>query len=515
MTDALGPTRNLTAHLSVPCLPHVYRCVSWIAVSSKPQRERESPADQRALNAAFVDHLGDRYADAVGEIVHTFDLAVSRSISSLTEAEQKVPTYADLMEMVRGRRFDLLICRSRDRLGRTLPLIAAIEQICLKQGIVVIPRNNPPRILDARELRRSESASLVAAVEASMAEVEVRRLVARTEMGIRARVERGLFVNHVPYGYRYEYERDGECNLVAVPEEVALIRRALFDLFLRDNLTYPEIDQLMIAQAAAEAHARPPVQFETILRWSLSAYAGRLIHNRQSKHERTIIEAQGAYETIITQDEMETLLAARVARRPVRTKATELSPFRGVAYCDECGATLTPTAQKRRGKVYYGMWCHKCFVTIRDRKLLAALRDFVTSPQHWIQADSIDLSEDHWRNEIKESAKLIARAKAKRSRLIDFYISRGTLSEDEFAERLASVDRTIAELHEQRDVLAANLNRHIDISPRNAKLAALLDILPERLAAVEEDPLALRDLLVDQMQIGVKHGAIVTRVELT
>jgi len=143
--------------------PTLYRCVSWIAVSSEAQAERESPADQKKRNVEFIENLDHHYPNSRGMLVATFTMAASRSITLLSDACALHEQYAELVEMVRSRAFDLLICRSRDRLGRTLPLVAALEKLCLDYGVVVVPRMSLPPTISYRELAKAEGGKRSAA----------------------------------------------------------------------------------------------------------------------------------------------------------------------------------------------------------------------------------------------------------------------------------------------------------------------------------------------------------------
>ncbi len=496
----------------------MYRCISWIAVSSKPQYERESPVEQRALNAAFVESLGERYLDASGEIVHTFDLAVSRSISSLSEAMERIPAYTELVAMAKAHKFDLLICRSRDRLGRTLPLIATLERICLLNGIVVVPRNNPPRILDARELRRSEMAPLIGTIEASMAEIEIRRLVARSEMGIRARVvDRGLFANRLPYGYEYVYSADGEKTLEIVPEQTAVIRHALLDLYLKANWSRVKINGYL-KERFADAE---PVAFETILH-NLRAYGGYIDFNRQSKRGRERTLVKGNHPPILSAEEMEAVLTARVGRHTPATGDAARRPFRHIVRCALCGAAMigrVQTIRARHGSVkHFGMRCHHCCTNITEARLIAALRDLAATPEKWLAAQPpADADEEETRclhQEIDEHTTQRDAVRRKRTRLIDYYIARGTMTVDALNAKLDPLEQRLLELDQRiRNAQRAFEAIHLRGS-RDARLGRLFDTLPALLDNIERDPLAVRDFLIDQLRIHVGRGGQIKRIEL-
>mgnify|MGYP001016390135 FL=1 len=88
------------------------RAISWVAVSSKPQFEKESPDEQRKENRVAADRIG-------AEIVAVLEVpGQSREYMEYTEAEANIGAYRQLREMLKAGAVDLLIARDMSRLGR-------------------------------------------------------------------------------------------------------------------------------------------------------------------------------------------------------------------------------------------------------------------------------------------------------------------------------------------------------------------------------------------------------------
>ncbi|NIM07177.1 MAG: recombinase family protein, partial [Armatimonadetes bacterium] len=58
-----------------------------------------------------------------------------------------MPQYAALMRLARQGEIDLVICRSRDRLGRTDSLIATLEQYLSDCNVQILSLDMPTRIV--------------------------------------------------------------------------------------------------------------------------------------------------------------------------------------------------------------------------------------------------------------------------------------------------------------------------------------------------------------------------------
>jgi hypothetical protein len=87
--------------------------ISWAAVSSEPQADRESLHDQHPLNHALTEALDWEIAKDITEP------GESRSYYRLSDARANIEAYPQLEELVESGAIDCLICKDRSRLGRT------------------------------------------------------------------------------------------------------------------------------------------------------------------------------------------------------------------------------------------------------------------------------------------------------------------------------------------------------------------------------------------------------------
>ena len=89
------------------------RCVSWTAVSSDPQAEKESLHDQKRLNHQLIENIGRHYPGYTAELVADLQVVGTRSIVDIADAVEAYPdAYGELMRLLKGGDIDAIVCRS-------------------------------------------------------------------------------------------------------------------------------------------------------------------------------------------------------------------------------------------------------------------------------------------------------------------------------------------------------------------------------------------------------------------
>lgn len=90
------------------------RCVSWTAVSSDPQAEKESLHDQKRLNYQLVANIGRHYPGYTAEVVADLQVVGSRSIIDIADAAEAYPdAYGVLLDLLKGQQIEAVVCRLR------------------------------------------------------------------------------------------------------------------------------------------------------------------------------------------------------------------------------------------------------------------------------------------------------------------------------------------------------------------------------------------------------------------
>ncbi len=328
------------------------RVLSWVAVSSEAQAEKESPAEQKRLNAEFVAGISSRFSGYSGEIVAELELHATRSITMLSTAREMYEQYERMYQMITNRNIDAIVCRSRDRLGRTSALIATIEKLCQDNRVVVIPRNSVPSTLDASETRGDSGRKLISAIESTFAETQIDELVRRHREGMRGRASRGAFLSGVPWGW-IQVGKSIQADPVAANTIVYAIQSYLNGNSLRDVVRM--LNENGHSASRGGSFVFSSVQAILDKAWQ---YAGYPEVNRYSKKERKYerFDASTSEWPAIVSKEIAEMVDRERKERVSRYKLRRRKYKRllaGVCVCSMCGEMCMPKSAGTDNPDYY------------------------------------------------------------------------------------------------------------------------------------------------------------------
>ena len=492
------------------------RFVSWAAVSSEEQAEKESIDDQLRLNREWVQNLGRLYHGYSGEIIEELTNVGTRSIVELREAAEIYPSYARLTGLVGAGAVAAVICRSRDRLGRVDALIVTIERFCAQHNVIIVPRQSPPITLDIKELQKSEGIGLLSVVEAHFAQAAVKRLVHEHERGMAERVRvRKQFPGILPWGYRYRYDRDGTRNIEIDPVPAATIRYILVDLFVGENLTRQEIAERLNDEGHATSRGKS-WQYDTLtgIFRTPERYAGYITLNEKSKVGRKLLRVRGDHEPIITDDELRRI-KAKLAKNTFRREPPD-SVLAGVVVCTLSGRPMYPAWLRNPPRLTPAFRCSSCECTpgakshcIVESRLLDAARKAIDGLMH--SADARKLLRNRHAQQIERERVTLAgyaaqqaQLDSKEQRLLHTYVHLGHAQLDWFDNEMARLKSERAAIEEQ----AAQARARI-AAAENAELSAdslrAIQSLGDRMFDATE-PGQLHKWLLGVMRIYVSGG---------
>jgi len=291
------------------------RAVLWAGVSSRPQADKDS-IEQQLEDAHRLAELNNWQVVAElivpGESRSYIDLAdaIDGLDSNLRPGETNA--YRQLAGMIEKGSFDVLVCRARDRLGRTDSLIAGIEERCRRAGATVYSMQMPSTGQAVGDL-------YVSAFERAGAQREVMELQRRYYYGMNSRAKRGLTIASVtPFGYRAYYDERGERRLEVVEEEAEALRWA----------AEQTLDGEVQARICDTLRGRFPERkwAWSSLRYMLGnpVYAGKIRRTATAPNGQSVeIEVDGQHEAILDAGTFQELQAyldlRRQHRRPPRT----------------------------------------------------------------------------------------------------------------------------------------------------------------------------------------------------
>ncbi|HUV74767.1 MAG TPA: recombinase family protein [Anaerolineae bacterium] len=329
------------------------RCIIWAAVSSKPQASEEKDSIPSQLDSA-------RELVARNEGWHEVHepLVVgghSRSYIFLADAAAEMPVYTEVMSLARSGSIDLLICRGRDRLGRTDALIAQVEEYLASYNVQVHSLTMPTRILDPEEFaQHTDRASIwMRSVERAKAQDETAEIRARHRTGMRRRARDGYHANMIPYGYRLGAE--GICQIY---EPEAPVVRQMFD-WLLDGVPISHIQE-QVPTVASGRYPRSFYGIKYILRNPF--YMGTIGYHRidESGHRfrdrSEWITGAGLHQALISEETWEAAQLELDARENGHAPLRRY-PLSGSIYCGYCGQRMSATVTSSGEHVYRYFIC--------------------------------------------------------------------------------------------------------------------------------------------------------------
>jgi len=349
------------------------RCVIWAAVSSKPQAEESKASLPQQITDSRAVIERNEWAEVCEPLVVDGHTRSYTGISPLLDATADMPQYATLVELARSDSIDIVVCRSRDRLGRTDVLVSEIEGYLRTHGCQVYSLDMPARIQNPEEFRsnRDKAGLWTAAIERAKAEDEVATLQTRYQFGMRGRVQSGLHPNNLPFGYR-----KGADGVGIIIEEEARLVRLIFDWYIAGVSARAIRDRL--PQYANGRYPRSDAGVAKII--ANPFYCGmvswrRIDEGRRQKPRSEWVIAEGLHEAIIDSKVWEQAQRERRTRPGSGQRGAYTAyPLSGLVVCGLCGAAMTVQTTKSRGKRYryYACRCRGQSVNLGDLEYLVA-----------------------------------------------------------------------------------------------------------------------------------------------
>jgi site-specific DNA recombinase len=430
----------------------------WCAVSTPEQAtvDRDSLPAQEADGRAWAEGMG-------GEVVRVYTVpGHSRKYLFYHEAAAEMAAYGQIEADCQAGALDVLWCRNRNRLGRTLALIAQVDGLVREVGHAEVYSAAMPHAIGKAA---SRSSSLMAAVEGWMAESENAERTHLHKMGMRGRVKRGLIATRPPTGYSPIRDESGRTVAYRFNEDRAAVE-AITRLFLAGH-SYAEISRQM------RAGPYPPPSgtqwwLHTIRRiLQNDHYAGFPFWGSVSYADHSDTPSS-QYPALWDAETFREIQRERLRRSRGPYHRTGGGPFTGAAVCGRCGGAMHREF-KHSGQKWYlmcrnhkhksleGHACHPNY--IQERKVIAAVSKFLAWLSRQVEPEALeevlrpdDSAHRRIEEEIAQLGALADDLQAQRERLalalasgqMDASMYRTT--DDGLLERLTAAHRTEGEL---------------------------------------------------------------------
>lgn len=424
------------------------RCLIWAAVSSKPQAEEfKASLPQQVADARAVIERQE-WAEIHEPLVVDGHTRSYSGISPLLDACADMPQYATLIELARADAIDLVVCRSRDRLGRTDVLVSEVEGYLRVHGVQVYSLDMPARIQPPEEFKahRDKAGLWTAAIERARAEDEVATLQTRYQFGMRGRIKRGLHPNSLPFGYRKGPDGVGHI----APEEARLVR-LIYDWYLagwpvarivRELPKYAE-GRYLKSDRSIRRVLRNPYYTGTV-GWKMEDYP----HGYRPRSEW--ITATGLHEPIVSMEVWEQAQAERRARPGGGPRGRYRQyPLSGLVVCGGCNQTMNVHHTVSKGRKYTYYRCGRCpkqYYPIDEieRAVAEQICEWASSPESFRTALEEAATDDHQADERRALEASIEQKQTALERWTEDY-ERGLISRAEFYRRRVALQEQIEE----------------------------------------------------------------------
>jgi site-specific DNA recombinase len=240
------------------------------------------------------------------------------------------PIFAEVLSLIQRKEADAILCWKLDRLARNMVDAGRVMDL-LQRGVIQEIRTH-----DAIHLPSDNV--LMLAVQLGMANQYIRDLSENVKRGNRAKLERGEWPNHAPFGYQNNPAT--KTLLLDPPRSQAVIR--MFQLFASGQYSMQEVVDRINAEGFRAASGGTFMKSRVEKTIKNPFYFGLMLRNGKyyaGKHEPLISK------TLF--DQAQSVLEG--VSRPKEQRL--LFPLRGLLVCASC--TCMYTASLKKGHEYY------------------------------------------------------------------------------------------------------------------------------------------------------------------
>ena len=275
------------------------------------------------------------------------------------------------------------------------------------------------------------------AVQLGMANQYIRDLSVNVKRGNRAKLEKGEWPNHAPFGYL----NDKATKTIKVDESKAPYIVRIFELYSTGSYLLREVVKILYQEGLRTNSGKKVIEGSIHRILSRPFYYGMML--RDGKYYK------GNHTPIISKelfDRAQDVLHGRIHPRAQKY----FFPLRGFMKCASCGCALTATTKK--GHVYY--YCtngkkicteHKKYLRSDevDKLIMKKLKEARFDPElieiaYQARKEMVANESDTKETLLANARKALELATLKESRLLDTYLS-GLVAEDAYKAKMAEI----------------------------------------------------------------------------
>jgi site-specific DNA recombinase len=409
--------------------------IVYVRVSSKEQLDGTSLTEQERLCKEYCERSNL-------EVVRMF-IEEGESAKSANR-----PAFLEAIEFCRKNKISAFVVWKLDRFARNTTDHYAVREKLVRHGTRLHSVTEP--------VNDEATGKVMEAILAAISEFDNDIRSQRCKGGMMGRIRSGIYPYKPPTGYICQQnKKHGKAKTEPDPIDPVLfplIKRALRG-YKEERYTQKDMVNVL-NEGGYERHMGKKATFSLVdrmLRNHLEFYAGLLYCSDDDKYY------EGLHEAMITEDEMNQIIAVRDGKTKRATKKDKFNPefpLRRTILCGHCNNPLTGSASRgRHGKYYASYHCHNKDCenkgkTIR-KKLLESdflkLLDKVTPTQefldyiHRVVINKQETILNEQKKEAEERDKALEAVKKKRAQI--YQLAENEVYTPEIAkERLAEVE---------------------------------------------------------------------------
>ena len=409
---------------------------------------RKSRQDEELEKKENTDTLARHRSTllAVAKKQHLDIIEVKEEIVSGSSISSR-PKMIDLLDEVKSNMYDAVLCMDIDRLCRGGMQDQGLILDTFKDSHTLIITPNKTYNLN------NELDEEMTEFKAFFARRELRIISKRMQRGRVKCVEEGKYLSSTaPFGYKFEYAKEGE-RLLVIDEEKAPIIRNIFDMYINGNGAYKI--KVFLDNIGVKTNNNIPFSEMAIRRIIKNkVYCGYVTwfnyrrKGTKSKKgtDKELIEVKGIHEPIVSEEVWNKAQDIRINKQLTPTNSGNglTNALAGIVKCACCGHTMTNTsASYKEGYVKF-MRCKYCNENrgiknnILENTILEYLETILQEFEEQILANEIENKENDRISNLNHTLSLLEKESQelnKQKNNLHDLLERGIYDVDTYLER--------------------------------------------------------------------------------
>jgi len=273
----------------------------------------------------------DSQKDELVRLAHSLGIEIFQVLQESKSAKAPGrPVFNEMMKILESGKAEAILCWKIDRLTRN-PVDGGQLQWLLQNSKIKCIRTFEKSFFPSDNV-------LLMSIEQAMAHQYIRDLSVNVKRGIRAKLEKGEWISHAPFGYL----NDKATKTVTVdPTRSSYVLRA-YNLYLSGSHSFQSIADILFIEGLRTKSGKKVLKSQIQRILSSIFYTG--IMERDGKYY------PGKHTALISKDvfdKAQDVMNGKLHPRPSKL----FFPLRGFLKCDNCGCAIT--ASLKKGHHYY------------------------------------------------------------------------------------------------------------------------------------------------------------------